>query len=254
MHAVFSKLHVYLELLNKRLQNMFSDCKMPSVYAREKTQVLSKLKDRGFQTTRLSTYDFSTLYTSLPHNLIKEKLLDLIERTFYKKERKLYLACNEKKAFFTYAHHYNNRGYHLWSRQNVSFLLDNIYIRFGTKLYRQIVGIPMGTNCAPLVAGLFLFCYNKIMKDLSNYNQADIIKAFDSTSRYLDDLLNIDNPYFEGMVNQIYAPELQLNKANTSDNVAPFWDLHLSISNGFVSSKIYDKRVDFDFDIVNSPF
>ena len=69
------------------------------------------------------------------------------------------------------------------------------------------------------------------------------------TSRYLDDLLNIDNPYFEGMVNQIYPPELQLNKANTSDTEAPFLDLHLSISNGFVSSKIYDKRDDFDFDI-----
>ena len=56
------------------------------------------------------------------------------------------------------------------------------------------------------------------------------------------------------MVNQIYPPELQLNKANTSDTEAPFLDLHLSISNGFVSSKIYDKRDDFDFDIVNFPF
>ena len=86
---------------------------------------------------------------------------------------------------------------------------------------------------------------------LSNDNQADIIKAFNLTSRYLDDLLNIDNPYFEGMVNQIYPPELQLNKANTE---APFLDLHLSISNGFFSSKVYDKRDDFDFDIVNFPF
>ena len=76
----------------------------------------------------------------------------------------------------------------------------------------------MGTNCAPLVPGLFLFCYERdFMKDLSSDNQAEFIKAFDSTSRYLDDLLNIDKPYFEGMVNQIYPPELQLNKANTSD-------------------------------------
>ena len=56
------------------------------------------------------------------------------------------------------------------------------------------------------------------------------------------------------MVNRIYPPELQLNKTNTSDTEAPFLDLHLSISNGFVSSKIYDKRDDFDFDIVNFPF
>ena len=92
------------------------------------------------------------------------------------------------------------------------------------------------------------------MKDLSSDNQADVIKAFNSTSRYLDDLLSIDNPYFEGMVNRIYLPELQLNIAYTSDTEAPFFVLHLSISDGFVSSKIYDKRDDFNFDIVNFPF
>ena len=68
--------------------------------------------------------------------------------------------------------------------------------------------------------------------------------------------MNIDNPYFEGMVNQIYPPELQLNKANISDTEDPFLDLHvhLSVANGFVSSKIDDKRDDFDFDIVNFLF
>ena len=151
---------------------------------------------------------------------------DLIERTFYKKEGKLYLACKDKKAFFTSADHY--RRYHLWSCQNVcgvlSFLLDNIYIRFVTKLYRHIVGIPMGTNCAPLVADLFLFCYERdFMNNLSSDNQADVIKAFNLTSRYLGDLLNIDNPYFEGMVNQIYPPELQLYKANIQIPRPPFW-------------------------------
>ena len=89
------------------------------------------------------------------------------------------------------------------------------------------------------------------MTSLSDVKQAEIIEAFKSTSRYLDDLLNIANPYFEGMVNRIYPPELQLNKANTSDTEAPFLDLHLSISNRFVSSKIYDKRDDL---LVNFPF
>ena len=133
--------------------------------------------------------------------------------------------------------------------------MDNIYIRFGTQLYRQTVGIPMGTNCAPLVADLFLYCHERdFMKNLSSDYQADVIKAFISTSRYLDDLLNIGNPYFEGMVNQIYPPGLQLNKTITSDTETPFLDLHLSNSNGFVSSKIYDKRDVFDFDIVKFPF
>ena len=62
------------------------------------------------------------------------------------------------------------------------------------------------------------------MLSLSDNNQTDIIEAFNSTSRYLDDLLNIDNPYFEQMVGQIYPTELQLNKANSSDTEAPFLD------------------------------
>ena len=89
------------------------------------------------------------------------------------------------------------------------YLLENIFIRFGSKLYRQIVGIPMGTNFAPLVADLFLFCYERdFMLSLSDYNQTDIIEAFNSIFRYLDDLLNIENPYFEQMVGQIYRLRL----------------------------------------------
>ena len=110
----------------------------------------------------------------------------------------------------------------------------------------------MVTNCAPPVADLF-YCYERDFMDFLNHdNQADVIEAFNSTFRYLDDLLNVDNP-FECMVNQIYPPELQFNKVNISDTEAPFLDLHLPVANGFVSSKIYDKRDDFDFDIVNFP-
>ena len=89
---------------------------------------------------------------------------------------------------------------------------------------------------------------------MSDNNQTDIIEAFNFTSRYLDDLLNIDNPYFEHMIGQIYPTELQLNKANYSDSEAPFLDLDLPITNGIVSSKIYEKRDDFNFEIINLPF
>ena len=137
----------------------------------------------------------------------------------------------------------------------LTFLLDNIYIRFGSKLCRQIVGIPMDTNCAPLEADLFLSCYERdFMLSLSEDNQSGVIEDFNSTSRYLDDLLNIDNNFFDSTVNRIYPSELQINKANVSDAEASFLDLHLSISDGFVKTKIYDKRDDFDFNIANCPF
>ena len=201
-------------------------------------EILNKLKTKGFQASTLSTYDFSTLYTTLPHNLIRNQLVGLIENTF-RREEALYLACNEEHAFFAYEEH---KKYDLWSCQKVTdafiYLLDNIYIRFGSKLYRQNVGIPMGTNCAPLVADLFLFCYERdFMKCLTKEKRYDLIDAFNSTSRYLDDLLNIDNFHFEHMVHRIYPAELQLNKANASDTEAAFLDLNLSIHNDIVSKK-----------------
>ena len=124
------------------------------------------------------------------------------------------------------------------------------------RVLRKIVGFPMGNLlCAPLVADLVLYCYERDFMDSLNHDyQGDVIEAFHLTSRLLADLLNIDNPYFEGMVNQIYPRELQLNKANTKDTEAPFLDLHLSIANGFVSSKIYDKLDDFNFDNSKFPF
>ena len=75
---------------------------------------------------------------------------------------------------------------------------------------------------------------------LSDDKQADVIDAFNTTSRYLDDIFNNNNDYFDNLISQIYPSELQLNKANTSDTKAAFLDLHLSISNDIVSTKIYD--------------
>ena len=101
-----------------------------------------------------------------------------------------YLACNDRNAFFTSE---KPKKYLAWSCQNVcdalTFLLDNIFIRFGSKLYIQVVGIPMGTNCAPLVADLFLFCHERdFVMSLSGDKQADVIDALNTTSRYLDDI------------------------------------------------------------------
>ena len=97
----------------------------------------------------------------------------------------------------------------------------------------------MGTYCAPLVADICLFCFERdFMLSLSEENQSNVLEAFNSTSRYLDDLLKIDNNFFDSMVNRIYPSELQLNKDNVSDTEASFSDIHLCISGGFVKAKI----------------
>ena len=93
------------------------------------------------------------------------------------------------------------------------------------------------------------------MMSLSDDKQADIIDACNTTSRYLDDILNINNVYFDDMVIQICPSELQLNIANTFDTKAALLDLHMSISNAIiVSTKIYDKHDDFDFKLSMSHF
>ena len=108
----------------------------------------------------------------------------------------------------------------------LTFLLDSIFFRFVTKLNRQVFGIPIVTNCAPLVADLFLFWYEwDFIMSLSDDKQADVIDAFNTTSRYSDDILNINNIYLDNMVSQIYHSELQLNKANTSNKEAAFLGL-----------------------------
>ena len=116
----------------------------------------------------------------------------LLKKNF-QREGSPYLACNDRNAYFTSE---KPKKYHVWSCQNVcdvlTFMLDNIFIQFSTKLYRQVVGIPMGTNCALLVADLFLFWYERdFMMSLSDDKQADVIDAFNTTSIYLDDILNI---------------------------------------------------------------
>ena len=138
-------------------------------------EALEKLKARYFNTTSLSTYDFSTLYTTLPHYLIKDKLIDLIERTLHR-ECSPCLACNDRSTFFTLE---KPKKYHSWSCQYLcdalTFLLDNVFIQFGTKLYRQVVWIPISTYFDPLVAYLLLFCYERdLMMSPSGDKQAPI--------------------------------------------------------------------------------
>ena len=107
----------------------------------------------------------------------------------------------------------------------------NIYVQFDGMVYQQIVGIPMGTNCAPLIADLFSILLREgfYVKPQENPKQFDIIDKFNDTSRYLDDIFTIDNPTFAEHIPDIYPRKLQLNKANTSDKETFFLDLNIKV-------------------------
>ena len=110
----------------------------------------------------------------------------------------------------------------------------------------------MGTNCTPLIADLFLYCYERdFMSDLHKSKRHDLIDMFNDTSRYLDDIFIIDNPEFEKYIPDIYPAEFQLNKANTSDKETSFLDLNIKVIGSDIHTSVYDKRDDFAFPIVN---
>ena len=161
-----------------------------------------------------------------------------------------------RKSLFLYFNYY----YKCWTCAELYkafyFLMENIYVQFEGMVYQQIVGIPLGTNCAPLIAHLlFLFCYERdFMSNLHKSKRYDLIDIFNDTSRYFDDIFTIDNPEFEKHIPDIYPRELQLNKANTSDKETSFLDLNIKVIGSDVHTSVYDKSDDFGFPIVNFPW
>ena len=92
------------------------------------------------------------------------------------------------------------------------YLIDKVYIKVGNNVYRQTIGIPMGTDCAPQLANLFLFHYEYLyMKNLMSDNLC-MAKRFSDTVRYIDDLLTLNNSNFEEEIPNIYPPELTLKR------------------------------------------
>ena len=131
----------------------------------------------------------------------------------------------------------------------IEFLIDNIFVQFGGRLFHQVIGIPMGTNCAPLLADLFLYSYENEFS--RQYDQ----KWPQKTCQVIDDLIVFNNKMFLHYLKEIYPSELTVEKANKSDHLADYLDLTFIIdSGGKLSTRLYDKRDDFDFHIVNFPF
>ena len=91
----------------------------------------------------------------------------------------------------------------------IGFLVDNIYLVFGDQVFQQTVGIPMGTNCAPLLADLFLHSYEaEFVQKLLRDNNKKLAVSFNHTFRYIDDVLSINNHNFHNYVHLIYPDEL----------------------------------------------
>ena len=138
----------------------------------------------------------------------------------------------------------------------IEFLVDNIYVRFGGQLFRQMVGIPMGTNCAPLLADLFFYSYeNEFLDKLIKEGKRKLARKFNLSYCYFDDIISFNNKRFKEFISDIYPKELTISETTESTSVASYLDLLFTRGkSNNITTKLYDKRDAFGFHIVNFPF
>ena len=138
----------------------------------------------------------------------------------------------------------------------VNFSHISNFVKFGGCPFSQVIGIPMGTNCAPLLADLFFYSYeSELLDNMIRGGHSKLARSFNLCYRYIDDLIVFNNKKFGAYVKEIYPSQLTVEKANTSDDLANYLDLTFIMeSNNRLYTKLYDKHDDFDFHIVNFPF
>ena len=206
---------------------------------------------------QFDSYDFSTLYTTIPHASLKHALTALINEAYRVRDSGFIVVDSKGRAYWSDVPSQASSKHSMTEEtliKYVEYLVENIYVSIGNKVYRQCVGIPMGTDCAPLLANLFLFYYEyKYMKKLIKDN-IWVAKSFNNTMRYIDDLLTLNNTRFECAIEDIYPPELQLKKTTDSPTTLSYLDILITIDNGKYSTTVYDKRDSFNFTIVNFPY
>ena len=179
-------------------------------------ELLDHLKSPNFNLiTNIKSFDFSTLYTTIPHQKLKSRLATIIRNSFIHKtgnRRYKYLVLGREGPYFVREHSDSKSKY---TEEDIirmlEFLVDNIVVVFAGKVFQQIIGIPMDTNCTPLLADIFLYSYDaEFIQSLLSTGRKWLVSQFNFTYRYIDDVLSINNPDFENYLGQMYPPELEI--------------------------------------------
>ena len=218
------------------------------------TKSIKRLNKRG-KGKSIYTYDFSTLYTKIPHDKLLSVLSTLVDFCF-KGGTSEYIYVNDYGARWvsnpsTYGFVFGKSDIKLALR----YLMSNCYFTFGDWVFQQIIGIPMGSDPAPFFANLFLYFYESTW--LRQIQKTDIARArrFSNTFRFIDDLSTLnDGGEFSRSYHEIYPPELELGRENVDTSYASFLDLSIRIQNGKFITSLFDKRDNFPFNIVRMPF
>ena len=202
----------------------------------------------------VNTYDFSTLYTNIPHKDLKDKMLWVIDKAFNNKKY-IYVSNNTNldATWYKLKNAINIDKNTLI--KHITYLIDNVYISVNNNVFRQVIGIPMGTDCAPFLANLYLYALEYKFLEQLTHDDIDTARRFSNSYRYIDDLLTFNNyTLMDEYKHKIYPKELLLNKENDDDKKCNFLDINIKINNTqTITTKLYDKRNDFNFTVNNFP-
>ena len=202
----------------------------------------------------ISTFDFSTLYTKIPHDKLLEVMYDLVDFCF---QGGTHEQLSLSKSGARWVSKNNKTGLRFTRslfKDALKYLMDNCYFTFGEKVFRQVIGIPMGSDPAPFMANLFLYHYeSKWVRSLKK-DSLQKARKFSNTFRFIDDLITInDDNFFSEYFKDIYPPELVLNLEGSGNHVS-YLDLDLNLKDGQINIKLFDKRDEFPFSIVRLPY
>ena len=212
--------------------------------------------------TSIKDFDFSTLYTTIPHQKLNSRLATIIRNSFIHKNgnrRYKFLDLGREGPYFVKEHSDSKNKYtedDIINYNMLEFLVDNIFVAFGGKVFQQIVGIPNGHKLCPSPSRHVSLLIRSGIHTVFALNWKEkIASQFNFTYRYIDDVLSINNLDFENYLGQMYPAELEIKNTTESNTSASYLDLLLSIeSDGQLRTSLYDKRDDFNFHITNFPF
>jgi len=209
--------------------------------------VLDTLNQYEGSARNVASYDFSTLYTSIPHQKLKDAMEWVVTKAFAGKGTKFISVYSSYAAWTTRPRKGTFAVNAIQLVRMIAYLIDHIYVTCGSFTFRQIIGIPMGTDCAPLLANLFLYSYEwRFMRQKTKEKQYDIAAKFNKTGRFIDDLFTLNNDLvMQEYMSHIYPPELLLNKENENDTHTTFLDLDISLTDNKITTLCMTKGTTF---------
>ena len=215
-------------------------------------EFLEHIKDKKLN--HMQTFDFSTLYTALPHGEIKQKFSKIFQKVFYR-EAKPFINVNMLGAYFSSAT--NNRvcSFRYEDLMEIlEFILDNIFVKCGDEVFKQVIGIPIGLDSGQDIANLLLYCYESEYVEKVSRENLNLARKFSFCFRYIDDLFVGNFPDFREHIYKIYPRSLDVKLESSSITEVAYLDLKINSQNSNLTFSIYDKREDFSFEIINFPY